>query len=156
MIMARIKKREPAPSVSDIVRKILAVNRMTTGELKEELRRLTGQESRTFNRPYLVRRVAFLIQAQVRSGDDASGASEAQNLPGPASLRARDRRLPGPGSEIVKVYKGHEIRVRVLDQGFECFGQQFETLTAIAKVITGQPFISGPLFFGIAKRKRTK
>ncbi len=132
------------------------MNRMTTGELKEELRRLTGQESRTFNRPYLLRRVAFLIQAQTRSGKDTSGAPDAQSPPGPGLLPIRDRRLPGPGSEIVKVYKGHEIRVRITPDGFECFGSRFDSLTAVAKAITGQKFINGFLFFGLVKRKRAK
>ncbi len=151
--MPRAKKREPVPSVPELVRKILAVNRMTTGELKEELQRLTGQESNTFNRPYLMRRVAFLIQAQAGSGGDAP---DAQNPPGPGPLPIRDRRLPSPGSEIVKRYKGHEIRVRITENGFECFGASFPTLTAVAKAVTGQRFINGFLFFGLVKRKRTK
>jgi hypothetical protein len=154
--MPRPRKGEPATSVPDIVRKILAVNRATTAELKEELRRLTGQESKTFNRPYLLRRVAFLIQAQARRGHDAGDAPDSQSLPAPGPLPVRDRRLPSPGSEIVKTYKGHEIRVRITEGGFECFGASFPTLTAVAKVVTGQRFINGYLFFGLVKRKRAK
>ena len=141
-------------SAPDLVRRILAVQRMTTGELKAEIERLTGQPSRTFNRPYLVRRVAFLIQAEAKQGGEPTGGPDAKSQV--ASLRIRDARLPAPGAEFVKVYKGQEIRVRVLDDGFEWNGIPFPSLTALAKALTGQKFISGFLFFGLAKRKRPK
>ena len=92
--------------------------------------------------------VAFLIQARARLGDDAGSVS------GP--LRIRDRRLPSPGAEITKTYRGERLVVRVLQDGFEFMGLRFESLTAVAKAVTGQPFISGPLFFGLAKRRRAK
>jgi len=56
----------------------------------------------------------------------------------------------------VKVYKGHEIRVRVTAEGFECFGTRFDSLTAVAKAITRQRSINGMLFFRLARRNRAK
>lgn len=36
------------------------------------------------------------------------------------SARARDNRLPAPGSIITKTYRGKTIEVKVLEYGFEC------------------------------------
>ncbi|MEK7315387.1 MAG: DUF2924 domain-containing protein [Candidatus Eisenbacteria bacterium] len=145
-----------------LARRVIEVSRMTTGELRSEVERLTGEPCRSWNKPYLQRRVVGLIQAGAKHGeaggrdDSFPGSTEAS--PGDESAALvpplRDRRLPAPGSEIVKVYHGHEIRVRVLDAYFEAFGQRFESLTAIAKVVTGQRFINGMLFFGLTKRSR--
>ena len=95
-------------------------------------------------------RRSALIQAEAGPPDAKSDPSE------PASLRIRDARLPAPGSEFMKVYKGQEIRVRVLDEGFEWNGLPFQSLTALAKSITGQKFINGMLFFRLAQRRRAK
>jgi hypothetical protein len=58
-----------------------------------------------------------------------------------------------PGSVIVKEYRGRSILVRVLGEGFECDGQRFSSLSAIAKSITGTKW-NGMLFFGLAKGER--
>jgi hypothetical protein len=55
-----------------------------------------------------------------------------------------------PGSVLVKKYKGRTIIVNVLNAGFECGGQRFSSLTAIAKEITGTKW-NGFAFFGLAK-----
>jgi hypothetical protein len=157
--MGTTEDREPRGDVLAVARRVLEVSHMSTGELRAEVERLTGQPCRSWNKPYLQRKAAGLVQQAARPHDelqDALSPACAKGEPAPLIPRIRDRRLPSSGSEIVKLYKGHEIRVRVADQGFECFGQRFDTLTAIAKVITGQKFINGFLFFGLTRRKRTK
>ncbi len=157
--------REPERQAAALVARILEIQRMSTGELRAEVERLTGNPCRSWNKPYLQRKVASLVQAGLDTGSppapegDRAGTllrARQDVAPGPVIPRFRDRRLPSPGSEIVKRYRGHEIRVRVNEQGFECLGQRFDTLTAIAKVITRQRFINGYLFFGLVKRKRAK
>ena len=66
----------------------------------------------------------------------------------------RDPRLPSPGSVITKNYKGRELRVTVRDDGFELDGMIHDSLTALAKTITGCKSINGWLFWGLTKRKR--
>jgi hypothetical protein len=46
------------------------------------------------------------------------------------------------------------LTVRVLEGGFAWNGQVYASLTAVAKAVTGQPFINGRLFFGLTKRVR--
>ncbi len=60
----------------------------------------------------------------------------------------RDRRLPIPGTVIIKEYKGNNFKVKVLERGFEYNGKIFKSLTAIAKEITGAHW-NGYLFFNL-------
>jgi hypothetical protein len=55
-------------------------------------------------------------------------------------------RLPLPGTLITRVYKGRELHVQVLDDGFEFEGAVFKSLSAVAKHITGS-HCNGYLFF---------
>ncbi len=167
--MASDRKREPEIQVGELVRAVLAVQRMTTTQLRQEVERLTGEPCRSWNKSYLQRKVAGLIQAQARSEEvvrpdnpeaqmtlDASPQRPGVVPGDPASLRVRDKRLPVAGSEIVKNYRGTAVRVRVLEEHFEYQGLPFRSLTALAKAITGQKSISGWLFFGLTRRERRK
>ncbi len=61
--MGTAKDREPRGDVLAIARRVLEVSRMSTGELRAELERLTGEPSRSWNKPYLQRKVAGLGQS---------------------------------------------------------------------------------------------
>jgi len=65
----------------------------------------------------------------------------------------RDPRLPKPGSTLSRQYRGHEIRVLVLEDGFEYDGRHYASLSALAREVTGQRW-NGLLFFGLTKRDR--
>jgi hypothetical protein len=58
--------------------------------------------------------------------------------------------LPPPGGMIKRVYKGRTLIVRVLPDGFLFEGQQFASLTAIARHVTGSHW-NGRLFFGLTQ-----
>ena len=160
--MPSTTKSSQEPDVLALARRVIEVSRMSTGELRSELERLTGEPCRSWNKTYLQRKVAGLIQlgarrAESQATDDRSAGRKSRRAnEGRAPLipHFRDRRLPPAGAEIAKRYHGHEIRVRVLDDGFEAFEQRFDSLTAIAKAVTGQRFINGMLFFGLTKRSR--
>ena len=79
------------------------------------------------------------------------GASVTVTRPVPTGKdRPNDPRLPPPGSAVVRIYKGRAIRAVVLEdgQGFECNGERFRTLTALAKKIT-RSHMSGYRFFNL-------
>ena len=59
---------------------------------------------------------------------------------------------PLPGTVLTREYKGREVRVRVLEKGFEYEGQPYRSLSAVAKAITGSHW-NGRLFFGLRKGK---
>ncbi len=64
----------------------------------------------------------------------------------------RDPRLPSPGSAIVREYKGRTMRVVVHNDSFEWDGDRFDTLSAVAKKITGS-HINGFRFFRFGEAK---
>ena len=61
--------------------------------------------------------------------------------------RARDPRLPAPGTTITRTFKGKELRLTVLDEGFRFEGTVYRSLTAAALRATGYPAVSGPRFW---------
>ena len=65
----------------------------------------------------------------------------------PRATRARDPRLPAPGTTITRTFKGRELRLTVLDEGFRFEGETYRSLTATALKATGYPVISGPHFW---------
>ncbi len=140
---------------------------MKTGALRAELERLAGVPSRSWNRPYLVRKLSWLTQENARQASDGveipTLTGEVRDVPRSPNLTApiqvvpgrgvRDPRLPRPGTEIIREYRGLRLKVVVLEQGFEWNGRAYSSLTALAREITGTHW-NGRLFFGFTRRSR--
>jgi hypothetical protein len=58
-----------------------------------------------------------------------------------------------PGTKLVREWHERVHTVSVLEDGFEYQDERYRSLTQIARHITGVHW-SGPLFFGISKRRR--
>ena len=94
-----------------------------------------------------------------RDADLRLRAPRDPNRPGSADVRARtteghispsrDPRLPVPGTLLAREFRGRDIVVKVLDEGFEFEDRRYQSLSAIAKDVTGSKW-NGFLFFGIA------
>ena len=160
-----------------IIKQIHAMQRMTVGQLRVEWERLYGEPTRSRNRIFLWRRLAWRIQELQFGGlTDTTKArildlapatlgrlqmppgfvpsvDECSTPPGPTTRR--DRRLPAPGSTILRDYRGQTLRLLVLDDGFELDGVHYDSLSEAARVVTGQRW-NGPLFWGVAKRNRKR
>lgn len=65
--------------------------------------------------------------------------------------RARDPRLPRPGTVLTRTFNGKEIKVEVLDAGFRYDGKTWRSLSAIAKTVSGTSW-NGFLFFNLQER----
>ncbi len=154
---------------ADLTARIQALQQMTVADLREEWRRVMGEESRSYNKAWLWRRLAWAIQAKEFGGLSARAkqrleelAVEAEawmplgkrafrNQAGVAPVpRVRDPRLPSPGTVLTRPYRGRTIAVTVLDDGFEYEGRRCASLTAVAKAITGSHW-NGLQFFGLSK-----
>lgn len=64
--------------------------------------------------------------------------------------KERDSRLPTVGTVITKTYHGQTIEVKVLENGFECQGKIYKSISRVAMNIVKRP-ISGYVFFGLTK-----
>jgi len=161
-----------------VTSQIAELQRMTVAQLRVKWRELYGEETRSFNRVYLWRRLAWRVQeleygglsqrakdriAELNATDDLRflpprrwnpEASVAETGASRAeSGPIRDSRLPSPGTVLTRLYHGHEIRVTVLGKGFEWQGRPYRSLSAIAREVTAQRW-NGVLFFGLTDRKR--
>jgi hypothetical protein len=149
---------------------------MTATELREKYLEVFGEETRSWNKNFLLKRIAWRMQA-IEEGDLSERARQrAEDLANDADLRVRmprkmpereaaapertvvrtfcpaeDRRLPMPGAVITREYQGETISVTVLDKGFEYEGKVYRTLTAVAKAVTGAHW-NGYHFFGLGKK----
>ena len=161
--------RQTAPADSVLV-EIQRLRAMTVGELRDRWRELYSDDARSRNKDFLFRRLAWRLQELAYGGLSDRAKARAAELAGNAPLRIRpprgfeptalappppkrDPRLPKVGTVLVRDYRGEEIRVAVRDDGFEWNGRTFDSLTAVARAITGQHW-NGRLFFGLTTRSR--
>jgi len=158
---------------------IEALRSMTVGRLRERYAEVFGEPSRSYNKQFLFRRVAWRIQALAEGGLSERARQRALEIANDADLRVRppkdaiayggppaenratvirvrhaaDGRLPMPGSLLVRDYRGKQILVKVLENGFQYDDRQYSSLTAIAQEVTGTKW-TGFAFFGLTPRRR--
>ena len=160
-----------------IVAAIEALARLRVAELKIKYREVFGEASRSSNKDFLFRRIAWRLQANAEGGlserarqrvleiaDDGDLRTRAPRgfllrnvTPGPAintdrSRPQKDWRLPAPGTLITRRLHDRQIVVKVLEEGFEYESRRYRSLSAIAREVTGTRW-NGLLFFGLAERR---
>ena len=141
--------------------------------LKERYRELFGEDSHSRNRLYLVRRIAWRLQA-VALGDLSKRAraratelacdavlrlqptSEVCRLINRASNEQRitpssDPRIPAVGQTVTRDYRGRSVCVKILADGFEWNGRVYGSLSAVAWHATGTRW-NGYAFFGLTRQ----
>ena len=149
---------------------IARLQKMSVAELREEWKRLyDGQEPRVSNRVWLWKRLAWRVQeleygglsdlkrleALMPTAELALRNPAGKQHPAPAAIEpVRDKRIPPPGTVLLRRYKGQAITVDVLPNGFSWEGRQFRSLSAVAKEVTGS-HLNGIRFFHL-DRKETK
>ncbi len=163
--------------MNDIAAELAALDGMTTSDLAEFYADLHGQPCRTRHRAYLIRKIAWRIQANAEGDLSERARRRAAELANDADVRVMapktmicppqrgeaatvtkpvtvDPRLPAPGSAFVRQYKGQTHRVICLEDGngFEYDGERYRTLTAVAKRITNT-HINGFRFFKLGRRQ---
>ncbi len=103
------------------------------------------------SRAFLVRAVAYGLQAEVHGGLDAETlrllqkARQANGKP----PRPPKRRL-SKGLKLFREWHGETHEVLVLDTGFALRGETYTSLTAVARAITGTNW-NGWTFFGLKR-----
>lgn len=140
--------------------------RKTVAQLQIRYLEVCGQPSRSNHKQFLIRRIAWRLQA-LAEGDLSERARErALCLANDADLRLtapevsvwppekvaggrhRDSRLPQPGTTLTRTFRGRNVSVQVLEKGFEYEGAIYRSLSAIARHISGTQW-NGFSFFGL-------
>jgi hypothetical protein len=173
MVPAQAAGQQQGREAMTIAEQMKAIEKLKGAALREKFQEVTGLESRSNNRPWLIKRIADALHSRATSAPVAAEAPpevvEAAAPPTrgkarmtkeqseqPVAKRERDPRLPAPGTVLEREYDGKTIRVKVLEEGFEFGGKTYRSLSAIAREVTSQSW-NGYLFFHIiGYAKRTK
>lgn len=158
----------------NVGKQIATLQRLSVKELREKYAETFGEGTNANNRAWLVKRIAWRLQAQAEGGLSDRARQRAAELANDADLRLSpprikpvpaeamgrttvgiladrpDDRLPLPGTIITRAYKGQTLQVRILAKGFEYAGEVYKSLSAVAKVITGS-HCNGYAFFRFEK-----
>ena len=158
-----------------VIRSIEELGSLKIPVLKKRYRELFGEESKSSNKQFLYRRIAFRLQANAegdlserarrRIGDIAEDRDLRVRAPKEFVARPeigfptidrkgppKDYRLPGPGTLLTRRLGDRQIVVKVLPEGFEYESRRYRSLSAIAREVTGTRW-NGLLFFGLAERR---
>jgi hypothetical protein len=146
---------------------VAALPRMAIQDLRTRYAEVFGEGTRSGNRAWLIKRLAWRLQALAEGDLSDRARQRAADLAQDADLRTTaprqpatrqttrrpkppvpktDHRLPPPGTVITRLYKGAHLEVLVLRDGFSYAGTRYATLSAVAKAITGA-HCNGYLFF---------
>lgn len=157
---------------SAITTEIARLEVMTINKLIERFESLFGEKCRSRNRRYLIRRIAWRLQANAEGGLSERAMKRAAELALDSEVRVTpprqrtqtnnltaevhsrpvsDQRLPPAGSMLHRDYKGRQIRVLILKSGFEYDGQIYKSLTSVANAITGS-HVNGFQFFRLGNK----
>src|SRR5580692_8563877 len=123
----------------NVAKEVTAMRRMTMKELRERYAEAFGETTNANNRVWLIRRIAWRLQARAEGELSERARRRAEELADEADLRLSpppepaeaapertiaavlplrgDDRLPPPGSVISRSYKGETLVVKVLDGG---------------------------------------
>src|SRR5580692_11770784 len=109
----------------NVAKEVTAMRRMTMKELRERYAEAFGETTNANNRVWLVRRIAWRLQARAEGDLSERARRRAEELADDADLRLSpppeptaapavpanppaptDGRLPPPGSVLTRIYKG--------------------------------------------------
>lgn len=159
----------------NIRQEVARMKSMQTAALKEHFEMVCGETPRSHNRDWMMKKIAWRLQANEEGGLPERVRQRALEMADDADLRkrppqsftekialasdqttiidpGRDPRLPPPGDELHKTYKGQMLVVRVGENDFEFNGTSYNTLSAVAKAISGS-HVNGFTFFGLKGKK---
>jgi hypothetical protein len=157
-----------------LTHELAMLGQLTVSSLRARYAELFGEETQVGNKVWLIRRIAWRLQALAEGDLSERARQRAAELahdadvrlspppaalqtsgPAPATPSSTSRRrphprLPSPGTILTRPYKGETLQVRVLHHGLEFEGTVYPSLSAVAKAITGS-HCSGYRFFRLTK-----
>jgi hypothetical protein len=156
--MSEVKRHRNTP----LWREIDGLRHQTVGQLRVKYLEVFMQESRSNNQKFLVRRVAWRMQANAEGGLSERARERAVLVAQEADLRIRlpqsflkelaqgnrDPRLPAVGTRLSREFQGRDVSVEVLEKGFRYQEQVYRSLSAVARQVSGVQW-NGYAFFSL-------
>jgi hypothetical protein len=141
----------------NVAKEVAALEEKPVKDLRLRYAELFGETTTTGNKPWLIKRLAWRMQAIAEGGLSERARQRAAELANEADLRLAPpkahridaatvsapvrspaaKRLPPAGTIIRRDYRGRMLEIEILDDGFAYDGERFQSLSAVAKKITG-------------------
>ena len=157
----------------NVGKEVAALEEMPVSQLRDCYAEVFGETTNARNKQWMVKKIIWRLQSMAEGDLSERARARAREIASDADIRRRplkapdpkpealksapipvpvslDNRVPIPGSLITREYKGRLLEVLVLDEGFEYAGEQFKSLSAVAKRITGS-HCNGYLFFNLRR-----
>ena len=141
-----------------VLARLAAMKAAPIAELKKQWRELFNEEPPAFNRRYLESRLAYRIQELAYGGLKVETVKRLQQLGEQldggniTTRRVRADLKPITGTRLIREYQGIEHCVTVRRDDFEYLGRPYQSLSAIARAITGTRW-NGLVFFGLKNQR---
>ena len=132
------------------------IRSMTIVELRALWRaRFKSEPPEAFGPDLLRRSIAQKLQEDAYGGLDRATARLLSQLMAQSAKNSGKIVVPRrikPGAVLVREWKGKSHRITVLEDGFAFEGKSYDSLSEIARMITGTRW-NGPRFFGLRPYK---
>ena len=148
----------PAIPPADVLGRLAALKTTATPDLKQQWRELFAAEPPPYNRRFLESRLSYRIQELAYGGlkpetiQRLEALGEQLDGGNPVLRRIRGDDKPIAGTLLIREYGSVEHTVKVLHDGYEWQGRPYQSLSAIARAITGTRW-NGWVFFGLKNRR---
>ena len=145
-----------------VLMEIESLRRASMASLRDKYREVFQEDTRSRHREHLFRRIAWRLQALAEGDLSERARGRAQEIARDADLRTvaprdffivegerirttrgdrnrreQDSRLPLPGAMLTRKWRGRNILVEVLAQGFRYENRHYSSLSATATAVTG-------------------
>ncbi len=137
-----------------ILTQLKALKNAPAQALKARWRELFDTEPPAYNRRFLESRLAYRIQELAYGGlsrdnlDRLKASAKQHASSDPAERKVRPALRPIAGTKLIREWQGVEHCVTVRADDFEYQGRPYQSLSSIARTITGTKW-NGLVFFGL-------
>ena len=142
-----------------VLAQLAALKTTSTADLKTLWRKLNDTEPPPYNRRFLESRLAYRIQELAFGGLKPATVKKLEALGEQIDGRRSGKRKPRmdakpiAGTRLVREWQGRVETVTVLAEGYEWQGRPYQSLSAVARAITGTRW-NGWVFFGLKSQQR--
>jgi hypothetical protein len=137
-----------------VLAQLTALKGASAGALKARWRELFETEPPAYNRRFLETRLAYHIQELAYGGlsrdtvDRLKALAKQHASSDPAERKVRPILRPIAGTKLIREWQGVEHCVTVRADDFEYQGRPYQSLSSVARTISGTKW-NGLVFFGL-------
>jgi len=144
----------------NVLAQLAALKQMPMPDLKKRWQQLFETPPPSYNRRFLESRLAYRIQELAYGGLKPATIARLEALGEQLARegkttrkKTRTDRRPIAGTRLLREWQGAEHVVTVTRDGYEWQGRPYQSLSAIARAITGTRW-NGWVFFGLKSRSQ--